>query len=142
MTATKEHVSPATRRPHGRRALITLAAIAAAVVVYLLFVPIGGVDVKVPEAPGSRVLAPLEFGAVVGAATIACLAGWAFLTVLERFTPRARTIWTVVALVVFLGTLPYMPGFRVMDRVMLIVMHSALAAVLILGLRRTAGPAA
>jgi hypothetical protein len=141
MTATAERVR--TRRArHGVRALITLAAIAAALLVYVVFIEVAGVDVRVPEKFGSRTLVPLEFGAVVGAATIACVAGWLFLTALELFTSKARTIWTVVAVVIYALSLPYMPAFRMVDRLMLFLMHSALAAVLILGMRRTAGPPA
>ena len=137
MATTTEHARPALGRL-GVRALVTVAAVLTAALVYLLFVRVGGYELRVPEAPASSVSRPMEFGEMVGAATIACLAGWAFLSVLERFTPKALTIWTVVAVLVYLGTLPYLPGFRVMDRVIIVLMHTALAAVLILGLRRTA----
>ncbi|MEV4659261.1 DUF6069 family protein [Micromonospora sp. NPDC049301] len=141
MATTTEHVRPALGRL-GVRILVTLSAVLAAAVVYLVFVRVGGYELRVPETPGSSVSRPMEFGEMVGAATIACFAGLAFLTVLERFTPKALTIWTVVAVLLYLATLPYLPGFRVMDRVIIVLMHTALAAVLILGLRRTATRAA
>lgn len=130
------------RKRHGVRALITLAAALAAILVYTIVVLVLGIEVRVPESFGSRTLIPLTFDSVVGAAIIAAVAGWALLTVLELVTKKARLIWTVVAVVVFLFTLPYMPGFRIVDRVVLVLLHTALAAVLIIGMRRTTAPAA
>jgi len=68
----------------------------------------------------------------------AVLAGWAFLALLEKFVPRkALVIWTTVALIVLVGTLPYMPGFSIAERLLLGGVHLVLAAILILGLRQT-----
>jgi hypothetical protein len=39
---------------------------------------------------------------VAGGRLVAALAGWALLALLERFTARARTIWTAIALLVAL----------------------------------------
>lgn len=140
MSATQQQVRLGRKR-HGVRALVTAAAALAAILVYVLFVPVLGIDVRVPESFGSRTLIELTFGSVVGAAIFAALAGWALLTVLELVTNKARTIWTVVAVLVFLFTLPYMPGFRIADRIVLVVLHAALAVILIIGMRRTTAPA-
>lgn len=55
-----------------------------------------------------------------------------------RRRARALTIWTTIAVIVSLGTLPYMPGFTVTERLLLGLVHLSLALLLILGLRRTA----
>ncbi|GIG87766.1 DUF6069 family protein [Plantactinospora endophytica] len=139
MSTTRQRVLPQSRR-HLIRAAGVIGAVLSAILVYAVAVTIGA-QPEVPQTFGSRTLRPLEFGEVLGAATIASLAGWALLTILERFTAKAITIWTVVAAIVFLGTLPYMPGFSADSRVTLVLMHGALAAVLISVMRQTSAPA-
>jgi hypothetical protein len=122
----------------GTRAAIALAAAAGAALVWLLAGPVLGLDLTVPQEFNSQTpREDLEFGPVFGAALIASLAGWLLLAVLERFTAKALTTWTVVAGVVFLLSLPYRPGFSVTERVVITLMHGTLATVLILGLRYT-----
>lgn len=136
-----QHLQERTRRTRRRtRALVALAAILSAVIVWVIAIPVLGIDVRVPDNPGSATRVDLEFLLVAMTATVAVLAGWGLLAVLERFTRRARTIWTAVAVLVFVLTLPYLPGFTIVERAVLALMHLALAAVLILGLRRTSEP--
>ncbi|MFI7211318.1 DUF6069 family protein [Micromonospora maritima] len=120
------------------RAVVVVAAVVAAVVVFAVADAVVG-EIRVPQRPASSETEPLTLSAVTFAAALACLAGWALLAVLERFTApaRARAVWTGVALVVFLLSLPYLPGFRLADRVAVALVHAALAAVLVPGLRRT-----
>lgn len=121
------------------RAVVAVTAIATPVVLWALITYAFGFDITVPESFGSQTRTALEPVPVIATALAAVLAGWAFLAVLERFAGRrALTIWTTVAVVVFLGTLPYMPGFTVAERLLLGLVHLSLALVLILGLRRTA----
>ena len=65
----------------------------------------------------------------------ASLAGWALLAVLERFTARARTIWTATALVFALlslaGPLSALPSTSAADALALAFMHVAVAVVLV-----------
>ena len=77
---------------------------------------------------------------VVGASLIASLAGWALLALLERRTPRARSIWTVVAIVVLLVSvsLPLSIATTTGSKTVLALMHVAVAVVLIPVLRRGA----
>jgi len=122
-----------------RRSLVAAAAVAAALLVWTIAVPVLGLTVTVPDSPGSSDRSELELGPVLITAALAALAGWALLALLERFTPRARALWTVIAVAVAVLTLPYLPGFTVTERVVIATMHLALAGVLIPGLRLT-GP--
>lgn len=56
---------------------------------------------------------------------------------LERVARRSHTVWTAIALTVFLLTLRYLPGFTVTAPIVLTLLDLALAAVLIIGMRLT-----
>jgi hypothetical protein len=138
---TSRTTSRTTARTTARtaaRAAVVGAAAAAAIGVYAVTVPLLGLDVQVPASTGSDDTVPLAWGPVIFMAVAAALAGWALLAVLERFTRRARTVWTAVAVAVYLISLPYLPGFSATERIVLGLIHTALAAVLIVGLRRVA----
>jgi hypothetical protein len=71
----------------------------------------------------------------------AALAAWALLALLERLTNRARTLWTVAAVVVLVASLagPLSgSGITATNRTVLVLLHLTVGAVLILTLRRTA----
>lgn len=108
--------------------------------VFVIAVPVLGLDVTVPQRPGAEEREPLELTAVIPAALIASFAGWTSLAFLERASKRPLLVWTSVAMIVYLATLPYLPGFELSERLMLTVMHSALAAVLIAGCARPRRP--
>jgi hypothetical protein len=115
-----------------------VAAIATPVVVWTLITYAFGFDITVPESFGSQTRIALEPVPVVVTTVLAVLAGWALLALLERLAGwRSLTIWTIIAILVFLGTLPYMPGFTVAERLLLGIVHLSLAAILIIGMRRT-----
>ncbi|GAA2879269.1 hypothetical protein Acy02nite_77670 [Actinoplanes cyaneus] len=137
MTVAEQSAGTGTRRV-AARALVATGAALAAILVYVIADPVLGLDLTVPEAPGSSARVSLEIGPVVITAVLAVLAGWGLLALLERITAKGLTIWTVIALVVLAVSLPYMPGFTVTERITLAVMHVLLAAILILGMRRTA----
>jgi Family of unknown function (DUF6069) len=71
---------------------------------------------------------------VAGGSLVAALAGWALLALLERFTARARTIWTAIALLVALlslaGPLSILATTEA-NVLALALMHVVVAAVLI-----------
>ncbi|MEV1289079.1 DUF6069 family protein [Micromonospora sp. NPDC049679] len=120
----------------GRRALVVLAAVLAASLVWLIAVPLLAIEVTVPVRYGASERVDLALVPVVFAALLAGLAGWALLAVLERFTTKARLIWTVIALVVFVVTLPWMPDATAAEITVLALLHAAVAAALIPGLPR------
>jgi hypothetical protein len=77
---------------------------------------------------------------VVISAAAASLAGWGLLAVLERFTARARTVWTVIAalaMLVSLGAPLSGTGITGANRAWLALMHVAVGAVFIPLLART-----
>ncbi|MGH8965935.1 MAG: DUF6069 family protein, partial [Actinomycetes bacterium] len=66
-------------------------------------------------------------------------AGWALLALLERWTPRARPVWTVIAGAVFTVSLLGPLGAVTPEAAAVLMgMHCVVAAILIYGLRRTA----
>jgi hypothetical protein len=134
-------LSRPTTRPQSlvaTRAIVVGAAVVVAALAWVVIVPLLGTDVTVPDGPSSAERTDLGIGPVIFAAALASLAGWALLTVLERFTSRGRVIWTAVALVVLVATTPWDADFTTSERLALGVMHLAVAVPLILGFWRTA----
>ena len=121
-------------RPWRARALAVIAAALAALGVWLVTDPLLGIDLTGPTAPGSEQLQPITPAKVAGGSLIAALAGWALLALLERFTARARTIWTAIALLVALlslaGPLSILASTEA-SVLALALMHVVVAAVLI-----------
>jgi predicted permease len=116
------------------------AAVLASAAVWVIAVPLLGVHLLIRFGSG----APQTVGAgyVVGATLIASLAGWGLLALLERRTARARSIWTVAAVVVLLVSLalPLAAGTTTASKSVLALMHIAVAAVLIPVLRGGSAP--
>jgi predicted permease len=136
-TTSRSYTTPVNGRLLRTRGLGVAGGVAAAVAVWVIAVPILGLHLLVRFGNGPSQSIGLDF--VVGATLIASLLGWALLAVLERRTPRARTIWTVVAVVVLLVSLslPLTAGIAASTKVALAAMHLAVAAVLIPTLRAT-----
>jgi hypothetical protein len=138
MTATvPSRTTPSTAaRPARRRALAVAGAVLAPVLVWAVAVLLLGVPLAAHQgAPEPIPVGPV---AVAGAALLASLAGWGLLALLERVTARGTRIWTVVAVVVAVLSLaaPLTSGATPAAGVVLALMHVAVAAVLVPGLRR------
>ena len=94
-----------------------------------------GLGVRV-QAPASSGFSAMELGPalVAGTAAVLSLIGWGVLALLERLTDRAATIWLVLAPIILLLSLS-MPlsgsGVSAVDRAALVLIHVAVAAVLI-----------
>ncbi|MFI7064161.1 DUF6069 family protein [Kribbella sp. NPDC050124] len=122
----------------GRRALAVVGAVAAAVLVWVVGEPLLGNDLII-QAEGQE---PQDLGAsaLIIFAVFFSLLGWALLALLERVTPRARLIWTVVALA-FLAVSFYFPLLAIEasggTRTVLACGHVAVAAVLVPAFRAT-----
>ena len=127
-------VRPARRRD---RLLTVLAATVATLLGWVVAVPLAGVALVARSGDGEQRVTPL---AVTVSTLLAGLAGWALLALLERFTGRARTVWTAVAALVLLLSLlgPLGGGAGGPATVTLVVLHLVAGAVLVPGLRRTA----
>lgn len=124
-----------------RRAVAVVLATLAAVLVWVVAVPLAGADLLVEAPDGSS--AAVEVSAFVASTLTATLLGWALLELLERFTGRPRRVWTIVALVFllvsFAGPLG-MPGIETADRLWLALGHVVVAAVFVPLMARTARP--
>jgi hypothetical protein len=125
---------PARRRG---RARAVLAAPAATLAVWVAAVPGAGVDLVVRNGGTEQSVTAV---AVVVSTLLAGLAGWALLALLERFTARARSVWTGAAALVLLLSLlgPVGGGVGTGATLTLVALHLVAAAVLVPLLRRTA----
>jgi Family of unknown function (DUF6069) len=138
--STATSVSASTRPPAAvrkRRALTVAGATLAPTAVWLI-ARATGTDLKVAMAGQPPMVINLPF--VVVTALAAALAGWAALVVLQRITSHGRTLWTgiaVAALLVSFGPVATVETTTA-ARAFLALMHAAVAAVLIPGLRVTA----
>jgi hypothetical protein len=124
----------AARPSRSRRLLGVLAAAAAAGTVWAVAVPVLGADLAVAQSPGGPVGArTVGFGAVVGSALLAGVAGWAVLGLLERWTAHGSRIWRGIAVTVALVSLasPLTMTGGADAAVTLSVLHLVVAAVLV-----------
>jgi hypothetical protein len=134
-TTTGTFASPRTAPLLRTSALGVVGAVIAAVAVWVIEVPLLGLHLDIRFGTGAA--QTIAVGFVIGATLFASLLGWALLAILERRTPRARTIWTAIAVVVLVASLslPLYAGIAGSTKVALAVMHLAAAAVLIPTLR-------
>ena len=113
-----------------------LGATAAAVAIWAVATA-AGADLTVSFGPGQPIQKITVVNVVV-AALVGSLAGWGLLALLRRFTTKARAIWTVTAIVAALLSLagPLSTISSAGTKARLVSMHLAVAAVLIVVLRR------
>ncbi|MFT4226250.1 DUF6069 family protein [Micropruina sp.] len=118
-----------TRAPWSTELVGAGAAVVCALVLWTTLVPLGGVDLSADMGGSVKQIGALDVGlTALGAGLIGLLA----LRVLERFTPKARTIWTITALVVLV--LSYAGAVMATNTAAmwsLIGLHSLVAAVVI-----------
>jgi hypothetical protein len=135
--ATIGNQSQITSRIGLRRTVSVAGAVIAALGVWVIAVPILGAHLTIRFGSG----APQTIGIalVAGASLLGSLGGWGLLALLERRTPRARTIWTAVAVVVVVASLslPLIAATTMSAKVALSLTHLAVAAVLIPTLSRS-----
>lgn len=105
-------------------------------IVWVIAVSLLGVDLEV--APGAGEPQAVGIANVVVSSLVAGLAAWGSLALLERFTTRARGIWTVLAVAVLaLSLMGPQAGTTMATTTTLVAMHLAVGAVLIPALART-----
>lgn len=117
-------------RPSRRtRALAVLGAATAALAVGVVAESLAGIDLTVRMGAGASMqqIGPI---AVVLATVLAGLAGWALLAAQGRLTPRARSTWALVVLVLSLAG-PLGGGTTTATKASLACRHLAAAVVLI-----------
>lgn len=132
-TVTTGEIHPAVvPRPARRRAraLAVAAATAGALAVWLVAVPLAGVDLVARTGGTDQTVGPVP---VAVTTVLVGLAAWALLALLERLTRRARPIWTGLALAVLLVSMlgPLTGGVGAAAKLSLATMHVAIAVVLI-----------
>lgn len=138
-TLTSTPATQAERRPARRRLVVVLATMAAAALVWVIVEAGVGYDLWAPamgDSPGMD----LGAGAVLISSGAAGLAAWGSLAALERWSPRPRMIWTILATVVFLISLggPLSgEGIDTANRAALAALHAVVAMGLIPGLAAT-----
>ncbi|MEA2842402.1 MAG: hypothetical protein QOJ69_73 [Actinomycetota bacterium] len=139
-TTTNQQLATPTETTQRRqgRAWVVIAAVVAAVAVWLV-ARLAGANLTVEQGSGGGA-AHVGLVMVAAMSALAGLAGWGLLAVIERSTPRARTLWTYIALGVLAISLvgPLGAGTTAGTKLALVGAHLATAAVLIPGLRRTA----
>lgn len=125
-------------RTHSRRWVTVLAAMAAAVLAWTVADPLLGIDLLVDGGAGpAREVGQL---AVCLTALAAGLAGWALLSVLERTTSRAHTVWRVLASATLVVSLAGpLAAVTAEATVTLVVLHVVVGAILVLGLPPAGG---
>ncbi len=122
------------------RLMAVAAAVLAALAIWAVADLALGVDLREPSFAGPESTGDIGAANVVIASAIASLAGWGLLAVLERMTARARTVWAVIATLVTVASLgaPLTgAGVTAANRVVLVLLHLVVGAVLIPLLYRT-----
>jgi len=119
-------------------ALTAAASVLAVVVLWLIAVPLLGVDLRVPMA--GRAALTVTLPVIVAVTAVVASAGWALLAILARYTVHARQAWLGVAVTVLVVSYaaPLSSAAAPAAIVVLALLHTAVAAVLIPGLARTA----
>ena len=120
------------------RAIAAAGGTLAGIATWIIEVPLLGVGLSIRFGSGHA--QTIGIGPVIGVSLAAALLGWLLLAVLGRRTSRARALWTSIALVVLAASLalPLSAATTTAAIVGLIVMHLAVAAVLIPLMARTA----
>lgn len=121
------------------RALRVVGAIAAGLVVWVLAVPVLGVELTARSGTSVLLVGP---AAVAFAGLLAGLAGWASLALLERLTKHVRGVWTTLAGTVLVLSLvgPFGQATGTAAAVSLAAMHVAVGITVIVSLGSTARP--
>ncbi len=139
MFTTSASVSAVTRIKQGRtRALWAAGGALAAALVWVVEVPLLGIHLNFRFGAGH--LQTISIGQVIGVTVAASLLGWLLLAFLERRTPKARILWTTIALTALAASLALPLAVATTSSAVagLIVMHVTVGAVVIPAMARTA----
>jgi predicted permease len=127
------------------RALCAAGGALAAVLAWIVEVPLLGIHLNVRFGPGHMHMGAdhiqtIAIGQVIGVTVAASLFGWLLLALLERRTPHARLVWTATALAALAASLalPLALATTTSAAIGLIVMHVTVAAVVIPAMAHTA----
>jgi predicted permease len=120
------------------RALCAAGGILAAVLAWTVEVPLLGIHLNYRFGAGHT--QTIAAGQVIGVTAAAALLGWLLLAILQRRTPRARSLWTIIALAALLSSLalPLAAATTTSAAAGLVVMHLTVGAAVIPAMARTA----
>jgi len=136
-TNTSASAVPDTKQ--GRtRALCALGGALAAALAWTVEVPLLGIHLNYRFGTGHT--QTITAGQVIGVTVAAALLGWLLLALLERRTPRARRLWTTIALAALAASLalPLAAATTTSAAAGLIVMHLTVGAAVIPAMAHTA----
>jgi len=138
MTTELETLDHASRAARIRYRLLAVAVAVVAPIVVWIVASVAGVDFVV-TSPAFGTLS-IDVPLVIVSTVPIALAAWGVLALLERRTPRARRIWTIMGVVVLVLSLPPLALLEatVATKVALGFMHLAAGLPLILMLRHGA----
>ena len=120
------------------RALCAVGGALAAGLAWIVEVPLLGIHLNYRFGTGP--IQTIAVGQVIGVTLAASLLGWLLLALLERRTPRARLLWTAIALAALTLSLalPLTAATTGSAVAGLIVMHLTVGAAVIPAMARTA----
>jgi hypothetical protein len=120
------------------RALCAAGGALAAVLAWAVEAPLLGIRLNFRFGTGH--IQTIAAGQVIGVTVAAALLGWLLLAFLERRTPRARSLWTAIALAALAASLalPLAAATTTAAAAALIVMHLTVGATVIPAMARTA----
>ena len=132
---TQEDLVPPPPAAIGYRLAGVLLAPAVAATLHIILAGPFGIDLLVPESPGSSTLATLPLIQTTVATIIISVLGWISVMALERFLggEKGRRIWTLIAVGVFVVSLgPIIPlDVSIAVKWGLFVLHFGVAMILI-----------
>ncbi len=137
MLTTTAHAVPDIKQSRAR-ALCAAGGALAAAIAWIVEVPVLGIHLTFRFGTGH--IQTIAVGQVIGVAVAASLLGWLLLALLERRTPRARLLWTTIALVVLAASLalPLAVVTTTSAIAGLVVMHLTVGAAVIPAMAHTA----
>lgn len=120
------------------RALRVAGGALAAALAWIAEVPLLGIHLNFRFGAGH--IQTIAVGQVIGVTVAASLLGWLLLALLERRTPRARLLWTTIALAALAASLalPLAAATTTSAVAGLIVMHLTVGAAVIPAMAHTA----
>ena len=136
-------------KPGRTRALVAAGGALAAAAAWIVEVPLLGIGLSIRfggghhggggHQGGGSHIQTIGAGQVIGISLAAALLGWLLLAILEKRTAHARRPWTGLALTALAASLalPLIAATTIAAAAGLIVLHLAVAAVVIPGLART-----
>ncbi|MGC9671060.1 DUF6069 family protein [Planosporangium sp. 12N6] len=136
MTDTTATTVSAARAERRTRRLVRAASVVGAACVTSVIFAIGkaaGTEFTITDPGDNAVPHTFVLPEIAIITLIIGLAGWAALAVLERFTSRARIVWSILAAAVVLLSLPpiWIERATTDTRVLLAVIHVAVGVALI-----------